>query len=244
MGELGFVDRNGARPGKSTYSDLPIQMAERSLSRQEFFSEVRSDSDSYLEDIFSQISTSLDNSYCLTDDSFTYNDILNRGTVNLRFLILQHFSLEVCSINSLLLSSQRLMIEKECSADVHAASDKLRLENVKGAFVVLFDGKKRMRSEIRTIYFERHSGEELAVFFECENPLSRYGAGSIIRLSLVARSESKADASDRLRRDDKVVSMKQFRRSYSDLESLAVSQSIWLRLKLGFIDWQKKLFRH
>lgn len=237
MGEIEFNSQWGTLPNRSTYSDLPIQVAERAVSQREFCQELGGESVGAIK-VIQALSKILSKNFCLTDDRYTYNSILNRGAVKLQFQIVQQFQAEFSTMGSLTLQSARLMIDRSCRAEVYVEGDTIRLENLIGAFVVLVDGKRRLRGEIRLILIDFEEDNGLVVSIDATNPFSKTGANSLVKLRMSAGSKP-------VRRyvesgsEDRNSSMKRFRNSYSysSIESVSRTGAFKVKLTHSLLRW-------
>lgn len=139
-------------------------------------------------------------------------------------------------MGSLTLQSARLMIDRKCRADVYCEGESIRLENLSGVFVVLVDGKRRMRGEIRHITFEYCSEKGLSTSIECTNPFSKMVTGSTVKLRLVSRAPSEQGVKKPLP-SERNSAMKRFRSSYSNLESVSRTGAFKVKLTHSISRW-------
>ena len=235
MGEFKYGTQPGSLPSRSTYSDMPIQVAEKAVSRREFIEELGRGSKSAIE-VLNELSRILQNNFCLTDDHYTYNSILNRGTVRLQFHIVQQFQAEFRAMGSITLQSARLMIDCNCRAEVYVEGSTIRLENLNGDFVVLVDSKRRLRAEIRLIALQFNEENGLVVSIDSTNPFSKMSANSTVKLRLIVRDKS-VQRSKNSMPAERNSSMKRFRNSYSNLESVCRTGAFKVRLNHTLSRW-------
>lgn len=241
MGDVGFVDENTVLGGRSTYSDLPIQVAERSVSREELLESLNLGADEEISGILSNLDKLLNSSYCTRDERYTFNSILNRGTARLQFYILQQLKADICSMNALRLESARLILDKEIKFEVYKIDRSIRFENLEGVFVILNDGKTRCKTPVRLVSFEMVEGQGMLVSVESHNPFTSYSSSTFIKLTLTTASDagSVIIADDRSRKSD---SMKRFRKSYSDLESISKTGAWSIRKFDGLLSFFGRVF--
>lgn len=241
MGDVSFVGENRKGVGRPTYSDLPIQVAERSVSRVEFMKELKDGAAPGVTSVLGELEKLLNTSYCTRDDRYTYNSILARGTAKFQFYILQQLKADICSMNALKLESARLIIDKELFFEVHRDDRGVRLENLSGAFVILNDGKSRCKTPVKNVSFSMVEKTGMLVSIECHNPFSSYSSSSMIRLTLTTASDagSVTLASDRSRKTD---SMRKFRKSYSDLDGISKTGAWSIRKYDGLKSFFARLF--
>ncbi|MCB9469444.1 MAG: hypothetical protein H6677_14300 [Candidatus Obscuribacterales bacterium] len=236
MGEIEYGAQSGVAQGRSTYSDIPIQVAEKAVSRREFIEDLGRGSGTATE-VLNELSKILQNNFCLADDHYTFNSILNRGTVRLQFHIVQQFQAEFNTMGSLTLQSARLMIDRNCRADVYVeGNNRIRLENLKGSFVVLVDGKRRLRGEIRLLIIEFSEESGLVVSIDATNPFSKMSASSMIKLRLIA-GERLVRRSRNSIPGERSSAMKRFRNSYSSLESVSRTGAFKVKLTHSISRW-------
>ncbi|MBI1270283.1 hypothetical protein GC174_07615 [bacterium] len=235
MGEIEFGSLSGTLPNRSTYSDLPIQVAERAVSQREFCQELGRESAGAIK-VLQALSKILSKNFCLTDDRYTYNSILNRGAVKLQFQLVQQFQAEFSTMGSLTLQSARLMIDRNCRAEVYVEGDTIRLENLSGAFVVLVDGKRRLRGEIRLILIGYEEENGLVVSIDATNPFSKMGVSGLVKLRLITGGKLPLHSIES-RPEDRNSSMKRFRSSYSNLESVSHNGALKVKLTHSLFRW-------
>lgn len=235
MGEFKYGPQPGAAQGRSTYSDMPIQVAEKAVSQREFIEDLGRGSETATE-VLNELSKILQNNFCLSDDHYTFNSILNRGTVRLQFHIVQQFQAEFSTMGLLTLQSARLMIDCNCRAEVYVEDDTIRLENLNGAFVVLADNKRRLRGEIRLIALQFNEEKGLVVSIDASNPFSKMSANSTVKLRLIARDKL-VQRSKNSMPAERSSSMKRFRNSYSNLESVCRTGAFKVRLNHTLSRW-------
>lgn len=229
------------RKPRVTYSDLPIQVAERSLSRAEFIFEVTNGTSDTIYSILERLNKALNEIVGLTDDSYSFNEIVNRGTVSLDFNTVQHFKAELIGLFSMQQLSAQVIIDSKVNFELKVEENQLCIEIIKGAYVKISDKGKFYRAELMNIEIQNTVNGEVLFLADCIYFPTKNGNSKILNLMLSANRDSGIGAcSNSMAKRD---SMKKFRQSYVDLESISKCNS--LERKLDFtVKGLKMWFRN
>lgn len=205
---------------RATYSDLPIQVAERQVSQSEIIDEIVNQSSSRaIIQILNNLLQYRENLNQIKDESYSFNEILKKGSVYLTLEKKQVLESIFVGLNSMQFVSAIIMIEEEVSFDLVPEGGTIKVENHEGIFAILSDGKRRIKTAVSRIILQDNIDGGITILVDCRNPYSNSGMNEYLQLLVVTEAEARADKLT-ANQISKKNSLKQFRQTYARLDSL------------------------
>lgn len=229
-----------AKRVRATYSDLPIQVAERAVSRQEFIEELTNDAGENIALIFHHLNNALSKVRDLKDDNYSFNEILKRGAVSLEFQLIHHLKAHLVGLFSVQHLDVKVILDRKVDFELRVDGFDLTLENLNGAFVRVVDKGKSYRAEITNVSIQDTVDGSVMFLVDCHYFPTQSGNSNVLLLMILIDENQIVGMSSPVKA--KKASMKKFRQSYANLESMSHPVSSTKRARRSFAklnEWIK-----